>query len=90
MFNRMPHLGCSSGEGKVVEILEGFGVRRAKVVAAGALVEVAALGGGEIHLGDRISFDLHRMIPMTYAVTAATELEDLVDAPDDTDALSGW
>jgi hypothetical protein len=90
MVNRMRHVSRASGEGEVVEILEGFGVRRAKVVSAGTLVEVAAVGGGEIHLGDRIAFDLQRLIPLPYAVSATIELEVLVAASDDTDTLSGW
>ena len=40
MSYRMRRACRLSGEGEVVEILEGLGVRRAKVVAAGALVEV--------------------------------------------------
>ena len=75
MSYRMRRACRLSGEGEVVEILEGLGVRRAKVVAAGALVEVATLGGGEIHLGDRIAFDLQRMIPLA-GMAGPIELED--------------
>jgi hypothetical protein len=89
MFNRTRRVCRSSGEGEVVEILERFGVRRAKVVAAGTLVEVAPLGGGEIHLGDRIVFEAGSM-PSVQTVIAAIELDELLDGADDTDILFGW
>jgi hypothetical protein len=55
MFSRMRGVcGWWGVDGEVVEILEGVGVRRAKVIAAGELVEIEALGSGEIHLGDRV------------------------------------
>jgi hypothetical protein len=55
MFSRTRSVCCWWGAGgEVVEIVEGIGVRRAKVIAAGELVEIAPLGSGEVHLGDRI------------------------------------
>ena len=55
MFSRVCGVcGWWGVEGEVVEILEGLGVRRAKVMAAGELVEITPLGTGEIHLGDRV------------------------------------
>jgi hypothetical protein len=89
MSNRLRRACRLSGEGQVVEILEGLGMRRAKVVAAGALVEVATLGGGELHLGDRIAFDLQRTIPLA-GIAGPADLEDLLDLTDDTDRFSWW
>jgi hypothetical protein len=65
--------------GEVVEILQTAGVRRAKIMAAGRIVEVAALGGGEIHLGDRIAFSPR---PFMQGVDAALERVDFDDALD--------
>ena len=55
MFSRIGSV-CPwwGAEGEVVEILEGVGVRRAKVIADGELLELAPVGSGEIHLGDRV------------------------------------
>ena len=55
MFSRIGSV-CPwwGAEGEVVEILEGVGVRRAKVIADGELVELAPVGSDEIHLGDRV------------------------------------
>jgi hypothetical protein len=76
------------GEGEVVEILEGTGVRRAKVMAAGGLVEIAALGGGEIHLGDRIDLTW----PRRAAVDTSQACLDRSDGDDgdDSDPLAEW
>ena len=93
MFTRVHRICRSSGEGEVVEILEGAGVRRAKVIAAGAIVEVAALGGGEIHLGDRITFTRQPIVHGAGAVAAGVALDDLLDAMDgmdDSDVLPLW
>jgi hypothetical protein len=85
MLNRTCRICTWWGEGQVVEILESRGVRRAKIVAAGALVEVAALGGGEIHLGDRIPFDPPPVIPGAQAAVGSIELDDTLDVESDTD-----
>jgi hypothetical protein len=88
MLNRMCR-ACRSGEGEVVEILEDVGMRRAKVLAGGALVEVATLGGGELHLGDRIALELQPALSFLDTV-GAIELDDLLDLTDDTDRFSLW
>jgi hypothetical protein len=93
MLKRMCRVCSWWGEGHVVEIFEARGVRRAKIVAAGTLVEVAALGGGEIHLGDRIAldrFDPQRIIPRDPSVRAFTDIDDPHDDGDDTDIFSRW
>jgi hypothetical protein len=54
MFSRVCSVCGWWADGKVVEIFEGVGVRRAKVIADGELVEIAPLGAGELHLGDRV------------------------------------
>jgi len=90
MFHRMRFVCRSSGEGEVVEILERSGVRRAKVMAAGTLVEVAPLGSGEIHLGDRIAFALHPVLPGARRLSAAIELDDALNVADDVDNFPGW
>jgi hypothetical protein len=90
MFHGMRLVCRPSGEGEVVEILERSGVRRAKVMTAGTLVEVAPLGGGEIHLGDRIAFALHPILPSPRRLVAAIQLDDALNVPDDTDNFSGW
>ena len=67
--------------------LEGIGVRRAKVMSAGALVEVAGLGDREIHLGDRIA--LVGSIVMADGL-AGTALGEAPLPGDDPDLLPGW
>jgi hypothetical protein len=88
MFEHACRACCSWSEGQVVEILEGLGVRRAKVVSAGALVEVAALGDGEIHLGDRIA--LAGPLVIAGGVAPAGARVDPVAYADDPDLLPGW
>jgi hypothetical protein len=47
-----------AAEGEVVEIFEDAGERRAKVVLRpGTVVDVAATGVPELHLGERVVFD---------------------------------
>ena len=47
-----------AAEGHVVEIFEEAGERRAKVVLKpGTIVDVAASGVPELHLGERVVFD---------------------------------
>lgn len=47
-----------AAEGEVVEIFEEAGERRAKVVLRpGTVVDVAASGVAELHLGERVAFD---------------------------------
>jgi hypothetical protein len=58
MFILPCYPACACEHAEVVAILEGTGVRRAKVVSGGAVIEVATIGGAEIHLGDRILLDL--------------------------------
>jgi hypothetical protein len=89
MFNR----GCSvccwwGGHGEVVEIFEGIGIRRAKVMAAGELVEIAALGGGEIHLGDRIDLAWPRSVASD-APRASLDGSDVLGG-DDGDPFPEW
>ena len=47
-----------AAEGEVVEIFEDAGERRAKVVLKpGTIVDVAASGVAELHLGERVVFN---------------------------------
>jgi len=47
-----------TAEGEVVEIFEEAGERRAKVILRpGTVVDLAASGVAELHLGERIVFD---------------------------------
>jgi hypothetical protein len=88
MFDRACRACCSWAEGEVVEILEGRGVRRAKVVSAGALVEVAALGDREIHLGDRIA--LAGSVVIAHRVAGVARAGDMPECADDPDLLPWW
>jgi len=89
MVNRLRRACRFWGEGQVVEILEAVGMRRAKVLTGRTLVEVVTLGGGEVHLGDRIAVDFQQAIPSPDMV-GTIELEDLLDLTDDTDCFSWW
>ena len=83
MFDRMRRVCRSSGEGEVVEILEKAGIRRAKIMAAGRIVEVAALGGGEIHLGDRIAYYPRPVLRDLETALAGVEFDDALIEDDD-------
>jgi hypothetical protein len=66
-----------AAEGAVVEIFEEAGERRAKVLLKpGTVLDVAASGVPELHLGERVEFDgVITIVRMRSAADAATASE---------------
>jgi hypothetical protein len=55
MSQQPDHEGGFAGVGEVVEILEGVGERRAKVMLdSGLVLDVTVESAADVHLGDRV------------------------------------